>query len=293
MSDHHYQDATPEAKLNIATYFIMNSPIGEVHDVVTDVTKLLNDPKTLNEANITKILSEYNKEQLISVSDNDGSPLLVTSFGQVDPTSYVDPNTGRVFKFDHRKQKFLEYTDKKQSVDDKYRVATAKALDNYLDQSYTKGKVVGLVYANDNGQLTVCISAKNVNISNFWTGSWRSVYILPTDRKSNGVEMKGTIKTNVHYFEDGNVQLHSNLDKQAKVNIGDPESTAQDIIKAVSKLEADFQAALEEMYVNMHHTTFKSMRRFYPVTREKMNWNLNAHSLANEVTNANASSRQG
>jgi len=275
-----------EAKLNIANYFIMNSPPGEVHDVVTDVTKLLNDPRTLTDEAINKIMKDYNNEQFLIANDPDGVPLMVTGYGQVDADSYLDPNTGRVLKFDHRKQKFTEFTDKKQILDDgiaKYRAASAKAIDTYLEQNFKQGKCVGAVYGSDNGKLTICISARNINLVNFWTGGWRSNYSVVVGSTGEN-EIKGSIKINVHYFEDGNVQLHTSLDKAAKINVtGDADATANEIVKAIGKIESDFQAQLEEMYVNMHHKTFKAMRRFYPVTRSPMVWNANAHTLTNEM----------
>jgi len=284
MSD---EDATPEAKLNIATYFIMNSPPGEVHDVVTDVTKLLNDPRTLSDAAITKIMRDYNTEQFVVANDPDGVPIMVTAYGQVDGESYLDPNTGRVLKFDHKKQKFTEVIEKKQVLDEtisKFREKTAKSLDTYLEQNFKQGKCVGTVYGSDNGKLTICISARNVNLSNFWTGGWRSTYSLIVGTQGES-EIKGSVKINVHYFEEGNVQLHTRLDKAAKLNLSnDAEATANEITKAIGKIESDFQAQLEEMYVNMHHKTFKAMRRFYPVTRSQMIWNASAHTLNTEIS---------
>jgi len=37
--------------------------------------------------------------------------------------------------------------------------------------------------------------------------------------------------------------------------------------------------------VNMHRNTFKHMRRFLPLNKQKFTWALAAHSLAAEVTN--------
>jgi len=287
MSGEDFEEATPEAKLNIATYFIMNSPTGEVQDVVNDASKLLNDNSTLNDTALTKILRGYNLEQLMSVSDPDGNPVLITAHNEVDSNHYYDPTTGRNFKFDHRKQKILEATDKKHSLDpelNKYRIATAKALDTYIESNYKSSKVVSGVFCSDKGKIHVCISAKNVNLGNFWTGGWRSVFGVSVSSTGQN-EMKGSIKINVHYFEDGNVQLHTSLEKSANINIqSDPEATGAEIAKAINKIEAEFHNQLEEMYVNMHHKTFKSMRRFYPVTRQPMNWTTSAHSLATEVT---------
>jgi len=286
------EEATPEAKLNIATYFIMNSPTGEVIDVLSDVNKLLNDPATFNEAAVKKILRGYNIDQLVSATDPDGNPVLVSAFNEVDSEHYYEPNTGRILKYDHKKQKFTEASEKKVSQTQeitKLRSATQKQLNTYLDNNYKNGKVVGAVFigdagSKDAGKMHLCISAKNVNLANFWTGGWRSVMSVAVGNPGQ-TELKANIKVNVHYFEDGNVQLHTTLEKTANVNISaDVEATASEITKAANKIETEFQAQLEEMYVNMHHKTFKSMRRFYPMTREPMRWNISAHSLASEVS---------
>ena len=70
--------------------------------------------------------------------------------------------------------------------------------------------------------------------------------------------------------------------------VGDEESTGKEIAKALNRIESDFQVQLliqreccdcsqlfgvtqnnmEEMYVNMHRTTFKAMRRFLPISRQ-------------------------
>jgi len=286
-------DTTPDSKINIATYFIMNTPTGEVQDVVNDVTKLLNDSSVLNDGTITNILRSYNVDQMLAVTDTESNPLLITLHNEVDRSHYYDPNKCRVVKFDHRKQKVVEITDKKYNIDaelQKVRNATQKHMDSYINDNYKQGKVTCAVFVNDKAKLHVCISARNLSLSNFWAGGWRSVFTLGIG-SSGQAEMRGTIKVNVHYFEDGNVQLHTSLDKTAHVDVkADADATGLSITKAISQIESDFQSQLEEMYVNMHHKTFKSMRRFYPVTRTPMNWNPSAHSLATEV-NKNDSSK--
>jgi capping protein alpha len=279
--------ASPESKLNIANYFIMNAPVGEVAEVVNDVTKLVNDSSVLSDNSINRIMHDYNVEHMTSAVGPDGYLLLTTQYGKVDQDHFIDPTTGKVIRFDHRKQKFLEVSDKKQvHLDDKvnkYRAATQKGLDQYIESTYKQGKGCGLVFGSDNGRLTVCISAKNMNLSNYWTGGWRALYTISVS-SSGQSELKGSVKLNVHYFEDGNVQLHSTFDKQANVNVQGEEATGNEIVKAIAKIESDFQSQLEEMYVNMPGSIFKSMRRFYPITRQPMTWNINAHTLANDIS---------
>jgi len=277
------------SKLNIATYFIMSSPPGEVDDVITDVVKLVSDTSAVSDDTINAILKDYNSEQLVWGPDLDEkTPIMVSAFGAVAGDEYVDANTGRVLKFDHRRRKFTEATDKKQTLPGPiaaYRAAVQKSVDTYLAGSYKAGKAVASVYGADSGVLTVCLSAKNVNLGNFWSGSWRSVYHINVSR-TGAQELKGNIKVQVHYFEDGNVQLNTNYDRTATVTVGGNDETGREISKALNKIESDFQSNLEEMYVNMHRTTFKSMRRFLPLNRLPMTWSLAAHSLAGEVTRA-------
>jgi len=99
------EEASPEAKLNIANYFIMNAPVGEVSEVVNDVTKLVNDSSTLSDHALTKIMHDYNVEHMTSFTGPDGTPLLTTQYGKVDQDHFVDPTTGKVILFDHKKNK--------------------------------------------------------------------------------------------------------------------------------------------------------------------------------------------
>jgi capping protein alpha len=276
-----FEQATPEQKLNIANYFIMSSPTGEVHDVLVDVAKLVGDESVLTDAAVTKMMREYNTEQLQPAKTPDGNMLCVSAYGQVADDEYCDPSTGKVLRFDHRKHTFIEEVDKKQSLAENinaYRTAIHDALTKYLDAQYKSNKAVVTVYGADNGTITICLSARNTQLSSYWTGGWRSVFTLNVGTKGT-TEMKSNTKINVHYFEDGNVQLHAAIEKTASINVEDEASTAGAIAKAITNIESDFQSAMEEMYVDMHRTTFKSMRRFLPITKQPMNWSPYAHNI--------------
>jgi hypothetical protein len=52
------------------------------------------------------------------------------------------------------------------------------------------------------------------------------------------------------------------------MRVQNADETGSAIVAAIAKFENDFHAHLEEMYVKMHTTTFKSMRRFYTLQRE-------------------------
>merc|ERR1712080_726197 len=108
-----------------------------------------------------------------------------------------------------------------------------------------------------------------MGISAYWTGGWNAVFVCKIDEPGK-VDFTGNIKIHVHYFEDGNVQLHAAIEKRAKVEIGSPADTGKSVKSLIQSIEDNYQKHLAEMYVDLHRSTFKSMRRFLPVTRQPM-----------------------
>lgn len=66
---------------------------------------------------------------------------------------------------------------------------------------------------------------------------------------------------NVHFYEDGNVQLNASNDLDAKAKGGNPDATATAVFKAIAAAEAKYQASLEGAYAAMDTSTFKALRR--------------------------------
>jgi len=275
-----YEEASPEQKLSIATYFIMSSPIGEVDFVVADTKKLVDSEDILSTTALTKILKDYNIENRIRV-DVDGKKTLISSYGMVNDTEFVDPTTGKIFVFNHLRREHAGFSDQKQDVPseiNEFRKAIQESVNEYIKDKYKDGKCTAVVYTSNEGEITVCISASNTKISSYWTGGWNGIFSFSVN-KPGDTELVGNIKIHVHYFEDGNVQLHAAIEKKIAVTIGDADNTAKSVRKAIDKIESDYQSNLEEMYVDMHRNTFKEMRRFLPVSRQPMEWTTYAHGV--------------
>jgi len=278
--------ATPAQKLSIATYFITSAPTGEVNEVLKDVKALVNDSSVLTNEKITKIMHDYNTQRLTTATAPNGEDVMVSTYGQVDSSSYLDPATGKVLKFDHLNQTFTGETDQKQVLSENinaYRAAIEHLVKAYTENNYKAKKCTFAVYGADDGAITVCFSAKNTRLTSYWTGGITAVYKLNV-LKHGHTDLQGNIKINVHYFEDGNVQLHTDLNKHARVDITEPASTAKVVVSAIEKIETDFYNNLEELYVNMHTQTFKAMRRFLPISGQYMKWDSSVHGLADEIS---------
>lgn len=80
--------------------------------------------------------------------------------------------------------------------------------------------------------------------------------------------VEGTIKIDVHYYEDGNVRMSTSK----KVEIQSGGSGADSIAREISKAENRFQEELNRSFTALAEGSFKGLRRQLPVTRQRVEW---------------------
>jgi len=259
-------EPTQEELIEIANNFILSSPPGELGEVVTDVRALLPDERMIN-ATAGRTFREYNTEQMIAVDSPKGHKVLITKYGEVSDSEFLDPRGGLVLHFDHIKQQVTSnrpISGELEASSEPLRAAFDKAFQDYVKEHYPNGAAT--VYAKG-GEITIAVSSARFNASNLWNGRWRAVWTY-----SNG-ELVGHFKIVVHYYEDGNVQLNTDTTvKIASPSAGSPDATASAAVRAVQKAEQAFQSSLETNYSTMGDTTFKALRRKLPITQTKIDW---------------------
>ncbi|KAK4686398.1 hypothetical protein P7C73_g3722, partial [Tremellales sp. Uapishka_1] len=138
----------------------------------------------------------------------------------------------------------------------------------------------------ENPIYTLELVGNRYNTSNFWTGRWRTQWTVDHASK----QVTGDIKVDVHYFEQGNVQL------SAKHSASFPypsetssQSIASQIVTTISKIESVYHAELNEVYEELGDKAFRALRRALPVTRQKMEWEkVGGYSLGSDLTKARA-----
>jgi len=276
-----------DEKIKIAANFLLHSPPGEFKEVFLDLRGLLNDDRILKKS-LNTTNARYNQEQFVQCEIENSDNCLITEFNELSNGRYYDPRTKTSFKFDHlhfKSSEFEPFTDV-DAVSEPWRVHLEKELTQYVKIHY-KNAACSVFGSSDQGLITLvcCTEAHKFQPSNFWNARWRARWAITFQpNKNEPVELSGVLKVQVHYYEDGNVQLVSHKEIKESIQIGDHEKTAKLIVQSIEKAENDYQNAISENYQTMSETTFKALRRALPVTRSKIDWNkISSYKIANEL----------
>lgn len=261
-----------ENKISIASSFLLESPPGEFNDVFNDVRTLVNHDEALKKG-IQPAVEKYNMEQLLLVkSPEGGHNVIISEYAQIEENKFVDIKTKTTFTLDH-----LHLTTEAgepyeiPEENEVKRAAIDEACQLYLSEHFPEG-VCNVFFKN--GNFYICIVDNKFKPSSFWNGKYRSIWTVPGDT----AKVKGVARVNVHYFEDGNVQLNTTHDFDANVEIKeDLKAYAKSLVQEIQKLETALQTSINVMYQSLADETFKSLRRSLPITKSKIDW----HKIAN------------
>jgi len=270
-------DVTDEDIVGIATDFLLRSPPGEFMEVLTDVRALIPNEQLLNRS-APETFRKYNTDQMTQVdSPHHTHQVLITKYGEVGESAYLDPRGHQVVLFDHIRQEVSGSRPIKGEIDadvEPFRAAFDEEAVTYVEEYYLNGAttVYGKKRAGDY-QITIAIASSKYSPNNFWNGRWRSTWQVIFSPNSDTATINGMVQLNVHYYEEGNVQLNNTFEKQLQSKVSDPKTTASQAMKAIAKAEQAFHTSLDASYATMGGTTFKALRRMLPITTQKIDWN--------------------
>ncbi|KAG5984020.1 F-actin-capping protein subunit alpha [Claviceps digitariae] len=226
--------------------FVEGAPPGELADVVADIQALASfAPDVVSE--LRPAFEKYNEEQLATVKLPGSSQPKASSV----QSHVIEGSQADLVK------------------------STLKSLGTYVKEHFANA-AFGVYPIESDSKIAVAIVANKYSPNNFWNGRWRSLYVF--DPASGSLE--GSIKVDVHYYEDGNVRLLTN--KPVTVTI--PSGSGAGIAKEISTGEKKYQEELNKSFVNLSEGAFKGLRRQLPVTRQKIEWDkVTSYRLGQDI----------
>ncbi|KAI0186677.1 2-oxoisovalerate dehydrogenase beta subunit [Xylaria flabelliformis] len=244
--------------------FVEGAPPGELADVINDIKTLtINEPALISE--LGPAFEKYNEEQFVTVKlPGSSQQVVISSHNSLGDGRYFDVESSSSFAFDHATQKASEVQSYAlEGAQANLVKSTLKSLSTYVREHYPNASY-GVYPTENDTKVAIIIVANKYSPNNFWNGRWRSLYIY--DPHSGSLE--GSIKVDVHYYEDGNVRLLTNKPLSSSV----ASDTGAGISKEIAAGEKKYQEELNRGFTSLSEGTFKSLRRQLPVTRQKIEW---------------------
>ncbi|KAL9653844.1 hypothetical protein ABK040_012905 [Willaertia magna] len=280
-------ELSTEDILRIVRHFLLSSPPGQFEDVLHDVRELVSNDDLIN-TGAYDIFRTYNIEQLIPVEVPEKNyKVILSKYNEMEQSVYLDPAGDELLEVDHVKGVVKSANPNPNPIDSELkqkRDQLEKAVQKYIEEHYLSGGIANVFPAlkdDQKGELIVCITASKFNEKNFWSGRWRSVYRVSLQEEGKA-KVSGIMKVNVHYYENGNVQLNTSREHGETVDSGD--QWAENVVKVLRKAEGNFQTQIDTACNNLNDT-FKSLRRPLPLTKTLFDFASSQHKLAKEFGN--------
>ncbi|POY72029.1 hypothetical protein BMF94_4944 [Rhodotorula taiwanensis] len=179
---------------------------------------------------------------------------------------------------DHETGTRLEAGEAAATEDDKMDVASpAPVVETAQEESAPAPAAPAPPKPRPSNQFGLYFVGSKYSPNNYWTGRWRSTYSLDQAKGT----LQGTAQVNIHYYEQGNVQLSTTFKSTSDLGATPlPEA----VVASIKSSESSFQRQLGETYGELSDATFRNLRRALPKTRSKLDWDRAAgYKLGREL----------
>uniref|UniRef100_A0A672FAG2 F-actin-capping protein subunit alpha n=1 Tax=Salarias fasciatus TaxID=181472 RepID=A0A672FAG2_SALFA len=243
-----------------------------------DVQILLDNDDLVEEGFLSAAVAQHDMDQFIRAKIGGyDDEVLITVHGDLGNGRFFDPRNEISFKFDHFTKEASDPQPYKGETD----------LRSWRDACDSALICTVRVYGETiDGQQTI-IACMRCRIFFFLrNGRYRSEWKFSVT--GSNPQLVGVLKIQVHCYEDENVHLISRKDIKEDMHITVRRAQgAKSLIKMILKTEHLYQCAILENYETSLDDAFKALRRQFPYTRTKVDWDkIVGSNLGTEMQNA-------
>lgn len=162
------------------------------------------------------MVMRVNKDKFLAVDvPGAGYRVLLTPEGQLGGgLNFLDPEGMQALTISHAEQRCTGTRPLQGAVRaecegaEQLRQSVHRAMQRYAAEFLPEATVTTYGFKRGGtSRVTCCVGRCNLNLSNYWAGLWRSSWTLELGEGASSGSLTGSVACNVHYFEDGNVQL--------------------------------------------------------------------------------------
>ena len=266
--------ADPEF-VKVAKYIIKKTPIGHLGKSLDNLKSVVGE-QVMDTDEVKKEIHTYGETHLSPVSNEVTNTKVVISSLTKDSEGFYH-DQGQKVKFKIGLESGAVEEAQQEEVNNDLRDTIETKIKEYLKKCYKMDVTKYNVYFDGSAnKIVVLISVHNLNLKSFWSGEWLSTWEFDI----SGKQVKGTLRANTYYYEEGNIQFNLDTNFNSTVKGGDNNAIAANLIEFIKTSENSVQLELEKVYDELSENYIKPLRRKLPVTGTKMNWNINQLNLA-------------
>ena len=261
--------------VNVAKYIVKKTPIGHLGKSLENLRAVVGE-QVMDTDDVKKEIHNYGETHLSAVNnDVSNSKVVISPLTKDAEGFYYDQ--GQKVKFKIGLESGAVEEAQSVEIQNDLRDEIEKKMKQYLEKCYKMEVTRYNVYFDGNAnKIIILISVHNLNLKSFWSGEWLSTW----EYDINGKQIKGTLKANTYYYEEGNIQFNLDTKFNGTASGGDFASIADSLIEFIKTSENSVQLELEKVYDELSENYIKPLRRKLPVTGTKKNWNINQRNLA-------------
>ena len=239
--------------VKVAKYIIKKTPLGHLGKCLENLRALVGD-QVVDTEEVKEEIYNYGSTHLSQVpNDVTNTKVVISNLTKDEEGFYYDQGQKVKFKIGIESGQVEEA----QSIecDNSLRDAVDNKMKEYLNKCYkTDVTKYNVYYSGD--KIVVLVSAHNLNLKSFWSGEWLSTWEMNISDK----QIKGTLRANTYYYEEGNIQFSLETSFQGAAQEGDDNAIAQSLVEFIKHSENSVQLELEKVYDELSENYIKSKK---------------------------------